>query len=46
MYTFEPETNITTLCLSGFHICEEKKSGKIGEKNKNAIKDRAVLKRE
>lgn len=46
MYRFEPETNITTLCLLGFHICEEKQSGKIGGKNKNAIKDRAVLKRE
>lgn len=41
-YRVEPDTNVTTLHLLGFHINEEKSSDKIGKQTNNAIKDRAV----
>lgn len=41
-YRVEPDTNVTTLHLLGFHINEEKSSDKIGKQTNNAIKDKAV----
>lgn len=42
VYRVEPDTNVTTLHLLGFHINEEKSSDTFGKQTNNAIKDRAV----
>lgn len=37
-YRLEPETNVTTLHLLGFHIYEEKSSDKIGKQTKMLLR--------
>lgn len=45
-YKIEPETNITTLHLLGFHIYEEKSADKIGKRQTKVILRTELRKRE